>query len=212
MRTWFISRSRANTGFLESIQVQPHSHQRRMDVPVASPIEENDLDRRKDAAQEAVTDADAESEEAAWSLKEREERRRRRPPFEAEVSDSDWERGRDCASAAALIFWIIVASEEEEGVGERRGEKVLKALVLKDGIDLITDLDKALTNLLSYPPLATLTSSECKSLLEDKLSDVVAAAGGFIPLEDRFNMLRQLDWNSLSHHQPHLESAAMVSY
>ncbi|KAF3434917.1 hypothetical protein FNV43_RR22004 [Rhamnella rubrinervis] len=43
--------------------------------------------------------------------------------------------------------------------------------LLKDGIDLIPDSEKALSNLLSYPLHATLASSEVKPLLEDKLSD-----------------------------------------
>ncbi|KAK4747710.1 hypothetical protein SAY87_014296 [Trapa incisa] len=169
---------------------------------------------------------------------------------------------------------------------ESEGPLVDEAVqLLKDGIDLITDSDKALTNLLSYPLLATLTSSECKSLLEDKLSEVstsllaaydsgellgaleeghsgwqkwvksigkslkrkgkslfmplrvlltgklhgpdmgasilllhkagksdaVAVEAGFIPLDDRFNTLRQLDWNSLSQDQPQLEPAATTS-
>ncbi|XP_010270569.1 PREDICTED: glutamate--tRNA ligase, chloroplastic/mitochondrial [Nelumbo nucifera] len=47
--------------------------------------------------------------------------------------------------------------------------------LLKDGIDLITDSDKALSNLLSYPLHATLASEEGKSVLEDKLSEVAAS-------------------------------------
>lgn len=47
--------------------------------------------------------------------------------------------------------------------------------LLKDGIDLITDADKALINLLSYPIYETLTSPECKSVLEDRLSEVAAS-------------------------------------
>lgn len=42
-------------------------------------------------------------------------------------------------------------------------------------------------------------------------SDIVAAETGFIPLDERFNMLRQLDWDSLSRDQPQLEPAATLS-
>ncbi|KAH9654771.1 glutamate--tRNA ligase [Citrus sinensis] len=46
--------------------------------------------------------------------------------------------------------------------------------LLKDGIDLVPDSDKALSNLLSYPLRDTLTSSEGKSIVEDNLSEVAA--------------------------------------
>lgn len=42
-------------------------------------------------------------------------------------------------------------------------------------------------------------------------SDVVAAEAGFIPLDERFNMLRQLDWNSLRQDWTRLEPAATLS-
>ncbi|KAF6174169.1 hypothetical protein GIB67_033701 [Kingdonia uniflora] len=45
------------------------------------------------------------------------------------------------------------------------------AVLLKDGVDLVPDSDKALSDLLSYPLLATLGSSEGKPVLEDKLSE-----------------------------------------
>lgn len=154
--------------------------------------------------------------------------------------------------------------------------------LLKDGIDLITDSDKALSNLLSYPLYATLTSPEGKPVLEDKLSEVsssllaaydsgellqaleegpagwqkwvksfgkslkrkgkslfmplrvlltgklhgpdmgasvlllhragtcgvVAPQVGFVTLEDRFKMLREVEWEALNKDQPPLESAA----
>lgn len=154
--------------------------------------------------------------------------------------------------------------------------------LLKDGIDLITDSDKALSNLLSYPLCATLTSPEGKPVLEDKLSEVsssllaaydsgellqaleegpagwqkwvksfgkslkrkgkslfmplrvlltgklhgpdmgasvlllhragtcgvVAPQVGFVTLEDRFKMLREVEWEALNKDQPPLESAA----
>ncbi|KAK4491501.1 hypothetical protein RD792_002251 [Penstemon davidsonii] len=47
--------------------------------------------------------------------------------------------------------------------------------LLKDGIDLITDADKALSNLFSYPLYATLASPEGKVVLEDKLSEVATS-------------------------------------
>ncbi|KAK9102287.1 hypothetical protein Sjap_019541 [Stephania japonica] len=47
--------------------------------------------------------------------------------------------------------------------------------LLKDGIDLITDADQALTNLLSYPLDVTLASPEGKTVLEDKLSEVASS-------------------------------------
>lgn len=157
--------------------------------------------------------------------------------------------------------------------------------LLKDGIDLITDSDKALTNLFAYPLHATLASSEGKVVVEDKLPevsaslvaaydsgeliaaleeghtgwqkwvkgfgkslkrkgkslfmplrvlltgklhgpdmgasvlllykagkyDVVAPEAGFITLDERFNMLRHIDWASFSQDQTLLESAATLS-
>uniref|UniRef100_A0A7N0UD46 glutamate--tRNA ligase n=2 Tax=Kalanchoe fedtschenkoi TaxID=63787 RepID=A0A7N0UD46_KALFE len=47
--------------------------------------------------------------------------------------------------------------------------------LLKDGIDLIPDADKALSNLLSYPLHDTLNSSEGKPVLEDKLPEFCAS-------------------------------------
>ncbi|KAK4479667.1 hypothetical protein RD792_015196 [Penstemon davidsonii] len=47
--------------------------------------------------------------------------------------------------------------------------------LLKDGIDLITDADKALSNLFSYPIHATLASPEGKVVLEDKLSEIATS-------------------------------------
>ncbi|KAH9694306.1 glutamate--tRNA ligase [Citrus sinensis] len=157
--------------------------------------------------------------------------------------------------------------------------------LLKDGIDLVPDSDKALSNLLSYPLRDTLTSSEGKSIVEDNLSEVAAhllAAydGGellaaleeghagwqkwvkgfgktlkrkgkslfmplrvlltgklhgpdmgasillihkagthgivspraeFVTLDERFKMLRQVDWEALKKDQPALESAAATA-
>ncbi|XP_075088556.1 glutamate--tRNA ligase, chloroplastic/mitochondrial-like [Nicotiana tabacum] len=45
-------------------------------------------------------------------------------------------------------------------------------LLLKDGIDLITDSEKALSSLLSYPLYETLASAEGKPILEDGVSEV----------------------------------------
>ncbi|KAK2665758.1 hypothetical protein Ddye_004332 [Dipteronia dyeriana] len=157
--------------------------------------------------------------------------------------------------------------------------------LLKDGIELVTDSDKVLSNLLSYPLHATLTSTECKAVIEDKLSEVaatllsafdggeilgaleegsagwqkwvksfgkaqkrkgkslfmplrvlltgklhgpdmgssmilihkagtlgiVAPQAGFVSLKERFEMLRQVDWEALNKDQPILESTAAVS-
>ncbi|XP_038888402.1 glutamate--tRNA ligase, chloroplastic/mitochondrial [Benincasa hispida] len=154
--------------------------------------------------------------------------------------------------------------------------------LLKDAIDLVTDADKALSNLLSYPLHTTLTSSEAKPLVEDKLSEfsasliaaydsgeilnaleegpsgwqkwvknfgkslkrkgkslfmplrllltgkihgpdmgtsvvllhkarssgVVAPQAGFVPLTDRFEILRQIDWDAVTKDSPLLESSA----
>ncbi|KAF3955455.1 hypothetical protein CMV_019328 [Castanea mollissima] len=169
---------------------------------------------------------------------------------------------------------------------ESEGTFIQEAVqLLKDGIDLITDADKALSNLLSYPLPATLNSPEAKPVLEDKLSEfsanliaaydsgellgaleeghagwqkwvknfgkslkrkgkslfmplrvlltgklhgpdmgasvlllhkaetcgVVAPEAGFVTLNERFKMLRQLDWEALIKDQPPLESAAAIS-
>ncbi|GMP37219.1 hypothetical protein CsSME_00009007 [Camellia sinensis var. sinensis] len=157
--------------------------------------------------------------------------------------------------------------------------------LLKDGIDLIPDSDKALSNLLSYPLYATLASPEGKPVLQDGLpevaasllatyysgellgaleeghagwqkwvksfgkslkrkgkslfmplrvlltgklhgpdmgasvlllhkagsSNVVAAQAGFVTLDDRFKMLREIKWESFNSDQTVLESAAAVS-
>ncbi|XP_010521067.1 PREDICTED: glutamate--tRNA ligase, chloroplastic/mitochondrial [Tarenaya hassleriana] len=59
---------------------------------------------------------------------------------------------------------------------ESDGPFVDEALqLLKDGIDLVTDSDKALSNLLSYPLHATLASPEAKAVVEDKLHEVSAS-------------------------------------
>ncbi|KAL3655617.1 Glutamate--tRNA ligase, chloroplastic/mitochondrial [Castilleja foliolosa] len=59
---------------------------------------------------------------------------------------------------------------------ESSGSFVEEAVqLLKDGIDVITDADKALSNLLSYPLYSTLASPESKAVLEDKLSEVATS-------------------------------------
>lgn len=40
---------------------------------------------------------------------------------------------------------------------------------------------------------------------------VVAPEAGFVTLNERFNMLRQLDWDTLINDQPLMESAATIS-
>ncbi|KHN30858.1 glutamate--tRNA ligase, chloroplastic/mitochondrial-like [Glycine soja] len=156
--------------------------------------------------------------------------------------------------------------------------------LLKDGIDLINDADKALANLLSYPVHSTLQSDEAESVLLDNLSEfaasllaaydsgdlvaaleeghtgwqkwvkgfgkslkrkgkslfmplrllltgklhgpdmgasvallyragtsnVVTPESGFVTLDERFKMLRQIDWEALSKDQPVKETAAPV--
>ncbi|XP_038973583.1 glutamate--tRNA ligase, chloroplastic/mitochondrial-like [Phoenix dactylifera] len=59
---------------------------------------------------------------------------------------------------------------------ESKGKFVEDAAeLLKDGIDLVTDVDTALLNLLSYPLDSTLASAECKPVVQDKLSEVAAS-------------------------------------
>ncbi|XP_065856435.1 glutamate--tRNA ligase, chloroplastic/mitochondrial [Euphorbia lathyris] len=157
--------------------------------------------------------------------------------------------------------------------------------LLKDGIELVTDSDKVLSNLLSYPFHETLESPECKSVIEDKLSEVscavlaaydsgelvsaledgpsgwqkwvksfgkslkrkgkslfmplrvlltgkihgpdmgasvillhkagtsgiVAPKAEFVTLNDRFEILRQVDWETLNKDQPPLAAAAAAA-
>lgn len=59
---------------------------------------------------------------------------------------------------------------------ESEGSFVNEAVeLLKDGIELVTDSDKVLLNLLSYPLHATLASPEAKPAVEDKLHEVAAS-------------------------------------
>ncbi|XP_062081495.1 glutamate--tRNA ligase, chloroplastic/mitochondrial [Humulus lupulus] len=157
--------------------------------------------------------------------------------------------------------------------------------LLKDGIDLVPDSDKLLSNLLSYPLHDTLTSPEAKPVLGDNLSDfsanliaaydsgellsalegghagwqkwvksfgkslkrkgkslfmplrvlltgklhgpdmgasvvllhkaeicgVVAPQAEFVSLNERFNMLRQLDWEALTKDPPLVEATTTAS-
>ncbi|GJN18841.1 hypothetical protein PR202_gb06044 [Eleusine coracana subsp. coracana] len=63
------------------------------------------------------------------------------------------------------------------------------AKLLKDGIDLITDADAALSNLLSYPLHATLSSDEAKPVVQDKISEV---ASGLISAYDSGELTQAL--------------------
>ncbi|CAF2087843.1 glutamate--tRNA ligase, chloroplastic/mitochondrial [Brassica rapa] len=59
---------------------------------------------------------------------------------------------------------------------ESEGSFVDEAVeLLKDGIDVVTDSDNVLLNLLSYPLHATLASPEAKPAVEDKLHEVAAS-------------------------------------
>ncbi|XP_010461351.1 PREDICTED: glutamate--tRNA ligase, chloroplastic/mitochondrial [Camelina sativa] len=61
-------------------------------------------------------------------------------------------------------------------LSESEGSFVDEAVeLLKDGIELVTDSDKVLLNLLSYPLHATLASPEAKPAVEDKLHEVAAS-------------------------------------
>ncbi|KAJ7968962.1 Glutamate--tRNA ligase [Quillaja saponaria] len=157
--------------------------------------------------------------------------------------------------------------------------------LLKDGIDLIPDADKALSDLLSYPLHSTLLSPDAKSVLDDKLNEFsvsllaaydsgellaaleeghagwkkwvksfgkslnrkgkslfmplrllltgklhgpdigssvillyragtsgdVAPQAGFATLDERFKMLRQINWDTLAKDEPFIEAATTVS-
>ncbi|XP_011088729.1 glutamate--tRNA ligase, chloroplastic/mitochondrial [Sesamum indicum] len=170
-------------------------------------------------------------------------------------------------------------------VMESEGSFIQEAVqLLKDGIDLITDADNALSSLLSYPLYSTLSSPEGKPVLEDKLSEVaanllaaydsgdlssaleegsagwqkwvksfgkslkrkgkslfmplrvlltgklhgpdmgaglllvykagrcgvVAPRSGFVTLDERFKMLREIEWESFGKDNPAVESAEAV--
>ncbi|KAI8553758.1 hypothetical protein RHMOL_Rhmol05G0041000 [Rhododendron molle] len=76
-------------------------------------------------------------------------------------------------------------------LAESEGMFVEEAVqLLKDGIDLITDSDKALSNLLSYPLYATLASPEDKPVLQDGLPEV---ASSFLATYDSGELLGALE-------------------
>ncbi|KAF5449139.1 hypothetical protein F2P56_029616 [Juglans regia] len=199
-----------------------------------------------------------------------------------------WMNGQHLRALPSEEFAKLIA-ERWKSTGiltESEGAFIQEAIeLLKDGIDLITDSDKAISNLLSYPLHATLKSSEAKPVLEDKLSEfsasllaaydsgeilgaleeghagwqkwvknfgkslkrkgkslfmplrvlltgklhgpdmgasvlllhraetsgVVAPEAGFVTLNERFKMLRKLDWEALIEDQPLLEQAATIT-
>ncbi|KAJ6708301.1 GLUTAMATE--TRNA LIGASE [Salix viminalis] len=157
--------------------------------------------------------------------------------------------------------------------------------LLKDGIEVVTDSEKVISNLLSYPLHATLSSPEGKAMVENKLSelssallaaydngelsnaleeghsgwqkwvksfgkslklkgkslfmplrvlltgklhgpdmgssiillhqagtrDIVSSQAAFVTLDERFAVLREIDWEALSKDQPPLEPAAIAA-
>ncbi|KAG7978512.1 hypothetical protein I3843_05G086400 [Carya illinoinensis] len=199
-----------------------------------------------------------------------------------------WMNGQHLRALPSEEFAKLIA-ERWKSTGiltESEGTFIQEAIqLLKDGIDLITDSDKALSNLLSFPLHATLKSPEAKPVLEDKLSEfsasllaaydsgeilsaleeghtgwqkwvknfgkslkrkgkslfmplrvlltgklhgpdmgasvlllhraetsgVVAPEAGFVTLNERFKMLRKLDWEALTEDQPLLEQAVTIS-
>ncbi|KAL8129551.1 hypothetical protein V2J09_018706 [Rumex salicifolius] len=61
-------------------------------------------------------------------------------------------------------------------LNDSEGQFVEEAIaLLKDGIDVVPDAEKALTNMFSYPLYETLASAEAKPVLDDKLCDVAAS-------------------------------------
>ncbi|KAF8677229.1 hypothetical protein HU200_046707 [Digitaria exilis] len=76
-----------------------------------------------------------------------------------------------------------ILQESESGFAKEAAE------LLKDGIDLITEADAALTNLLSYPLHATLSSDEAKPVVQDKISEV---ASGLIAAYDSGELTQAL--------------------
>ncbi|XP_020083163.1 glutamate--tRNA ligase, chloroplastic/mitochondrial-like [Ananas comosus] len=89
-----------------------------------------------------------------------------------------WMNGQHLRSLA-LDELIKIFGDQWKRTGillEAEGSFVKDATeLLKDGIDLITDADTALSNLLSYPVLSTLSSEEGKPIVQDKLSEVAAS-------------------------------------
>ncbi|CAO2814799.1 unnamed protein product [Amaranthus hypochondriacus] len=74
---------------------------------------------------------------------------------------------------------IKVVGERWKSTGilnESEGHFIEEAVaLLKDGIDLVPESDKALSDLLSYPLGDTLASPEAKQIVEDGLSDMAAS-------------------------------------
>nr|GMC65136.1 glutamate--tRNA ligase, chloroplastic/mitochondrial [Ipomoea batatas] len=200
-----------------------------------------------------------------------------------------WMNGQHLRSLPSEeLIQIIGSCWKDAGIlTESGGDFIQEAVqLLKDGIDLISDSEKALSNLLSYPFHETLSSPEGKPVLEDRLSEVaesllaayssgelfgaleegqpgwqkwvksfgkslkrkgkslfmplrvlltgklhgpdigssvvllykagnsgvVASQVGFIPLDERFKMLREVDWESFSKDPPILESAGAATH
>ncbi|KAK3028558.1 hypothetical protein RJ639_039080 [Escallonia herrerae] len=89
-----------------------------------------------------------------------------------------WMNGQHLRSLPAEELTKLIGTRwQSTGIlNESGGVFVDEAVdLLKDGIDLITDSDTALANLLSYPLYSTLASSEGKPILEDKLTEVAAS-------------------------------------
>ncbi|KAI5679580.1 hypothetical protein M9H77_00807 [Catharanthus roseus] len=205
-----------------------------------------------------------------------------------DITKLRWMNGQHLRSLPSMELMKLIGQRwKSNGIlTESQGQFVEEAVqLLRDGIDLITDADKALKNLLSYPIHATLSSVECKPVLEDRLSEVAASllaahdsgelvgaleegrtgwqkwvksfgkalkrkgkslfmplrvlltgklqgpdiglsilllhkAGNsgavapeteFVTLEQRFKLLREVDWTSFEKNQPVLESATNVS-
>lgn len=88
-----------------------------------------------------------------------------------------WMNGQHLRSLPSEKFCKIIG-ERWKSIGiltESEGIWIEEAIeLLKDGIDLVLDSDKLLSDLLSYPLKATLSSSECKPVVDDKLSEVAA--------------------------------------
>ncbi|CAO2033908.1 unnamed protein product [Urochloa humidicola] len=76
-----------------------------------------------------------------------------------------------------------ILQESDSGFAKEAAE------LLKDGIDLITEADAALTNLLAYPLHATLSSDEAKPVVQDKISEV---ASGLISAYDSGELTQAL--------------------
>ncbi|VFQ99090.1 unnamed protein product [Cuscuta campestris] len=86
-----------------------------------------------------------------------------------------WMNGQHLRSLPLEELVKIIGSRwKDTGIlTESEGTFIQEAVViLKDGIDLISDSEKVLSNLLSYPFHETLNSPEAKSVLDDGLCEV----------------------------------------